>query len=190
MMSPEGGGPMPGHQHGQSAETATTTGTSTGKVKSDDSIRGALDPVYTAYFKLWDALAGDDFGETKKAGGELLAVVKKVDMSVFTGPAHETWMESSKSISESANGISKAKDMEAARNEFFHLSKAAIELHGDFGHAGSRSFYLSFCPMARDGDGAYWLQENKKLLNPYYGASMLYCGSVKETFHAIPGEER
>ena len=177
MMSPEGGASTLGHS-------------AAGKVESNDSVRKALDPVYTAYFKLWDALAGDDLDGTRKAGGTVLAAVKKVDMSVFTGPAHERWMELSKSLYEAANGVSKAKDMEAARDEFFHVSKATIDLHGDFGHAGSRSFYLSFCPMARGGDGAYWLQENDKLLNPYYGASMLYCGSIKETYQAISGEER
>jgi len=195
MMSPEGGGPTPGHQHGGSATTSMKAGAPSGhadagRVESNDSVRKALVPVYAAYFKLWEALAGDDVDRATKAGGELLAAVKKVDMSVFAGPAHTSWMELSKSLSESANDISKAKDMKAARDAFFRLSKATIDLHGDFGHTGSRSFYLSFCPMARDGDGAYWLQENDELLNPYYGASMLYCGAVKETYKAISGEAR
>lgn len=195
MMSPEGGGPTPSHQHGQSATTATPMGlpsagdASAKMVESDNSVREALAPVYAAYFKLWEALAGDDFDGAKKSGGGLLAAVKKVDMSVFSGPAHTSWMELSKSLSESAGGISKAKDMEAARDAFYRLSKTTIDLHGDFGHTGSRSFYLSFCPMARDGEGAYWLQESDELLNPYYGASMLHCGSVKQTYEAISGEE-
>jgi Cu(I)/Ag(I) efflux system membrane fusion protein len=44
--------------------------------------------------------------------------------------------------------------------------------------------------MARDGEGAYWLQESDDLLNPYFGSSMLYCGSVKETYRASPSEQR
>jgi Cu(I)/Ag(I) efflux system membrane fusion protein len=196
MMSPEGGGQTPGHQHGQSAPTSSTTGKPSDHdhaatmLEIDDSARKVLGPVYTAYFKVWEALAGDDLKGAKKAGGELLTAVKKVDMSVFAGPAHVSWMESSELLSESAEGISKAKDMETARDAFFYLSKATIDLHGDFGHTGSRTFYLSFCPMARDGDGAYWLQENDELLNPYYGASMLYCGSIKETYTAVSGKER
>jgi Cu(I)/Ag(I) efflux system membrane fusion protein len=44
--------------------------------------------------------------------------------------------------------------------------------------------------MARDGEGAYWLQDNDDLLNPYFGSSMLYCGSVREMYSASSGEER
>jgi Cu(I)/Ag(I) efflux system membrane fusion protein len=169
MMSPEGGA---------------------GVVESGDSARKALAPVYKAYFEVWDALAGDDQDGARKTGGGLSTAVKKVDMSVFTGAAHARWMELSKTLSESADGISKAKDIEASRDAFYHLSKAIIDLHGDFGHIGDESFYLSYCPMARDGDGAYWLQENDELLNPYFGASMLYCGSVKATYTAVSEGER
>jgi Cu(I)/Ag(I) efflux system membrane fusion protein len=196
MMSPEGGGSTSGHQHGQPATTSKSAeipsghDPAAGMVEADDSARKALAPVYTAYFAVWEALAGDDFKSAAKTSGELLAAVKKVDMTVFAGPAHVRWMELSKTLSETAGGISTAKGIEASRDAFYHLSKAVIGLHGDFGHSGDRIFYLSYCPMARDGDGAYWLQENEELLNPYYGASMLYCGSVEETYTAVSGEER
>ncbi len=209
MMSPAGGGPAPGHQHGQPAVTPTTgekpsghdspssdsesdsgPGPAAGKIEADGAAVEALAPVYGAYFEVRVALAGDDLDRARKAGGALFAAVRNVDMSVFTGPAHERWMELSNSLSESADRITKAKDIDAARDAFFHLSKATIDLHGDFGHTGNRNFYLSFCPMARDGDGAYWLQENDELLNPYYGASMLYCGSFKKTYTAVSGAKR
>ena len=35
--------------------------------------------------------------------------------------------------------------------------------------------------MAFDNKGAGWLQSDKDVLNPYFGASMLRCGSVTET---------
>jgi len=170
MMSPAGGVAAPGHQHG-------------GPVK-------ALTPVYDAYFEVWVALAADDLDGAGKAGAALSAAVGKVDMTVFTGEGHMRWMELSKRLAGRSDGIAKAKDIDAARDAFFYLSKATIELHDDFGHTGDRNFYLSFCPMARDGDGAYWLQENEELRNPYYGASMLTCGSVENTFEAIPGGKR
>jgi Cu(I)/Ag(I) efflux system membrane fusion protein len=196
MMSPEGGGPTPGHQHEPSATTSTTAAIPSGDdtaarmVQSSTSVRKALAPVYAAYFEIWEALAGDDLIKAKKSGKNFRAAVEEVDMAVFAGPAHERWMGLSKSLSSAAAIISDAKDMETARDAFYDLSKATIDLRRDFGHTGSRNFYLSFCPMARDGEGAYWLQDNDELLNPYYGASMLYCGSVKETYRAISGEER
>jgi Cu(I)/Ag(I) efflux system membrane fusion protein len=172
MMSPAGGAPAPG------------------KIEADGAARKALAPVYDAYFEVRVALAADDLDVAKNAAAAFSAAIRKVDMSVFTGKGHMRWMDLSKSLSESADRITKAKDIDAARDAFFHLSKSTIDLHGDFGHTGNRSFYLSFCPMARDGDGAYWLQENDELRNPYYGASMLYCGSVKKTFTAVSGGKK
>jgi Cu(I)/Ag(I) efflux system membrane fusion protein len=201
MMSPAGDGPVPGHQHGQPAGTPTTGEKpsghdshggegAAGKIEADAAAVKALAPVYTAYFEVWAALTADDLSGAGKAGAALSAAVGKVDMSIFTGQAHVRWMELSKRLAGSSDGIAKAQDLDTARDDFFHLSEATIELHGDFGHAGDRNFYLSHCPMARDGDGAYWLQENDELRNPYYGASMLTCGSVENTFEANPGGER
>jgi hypothetical protein len=42
--------------------------------------------------------------------------------------------------------------------------------------------------MARDGDGAFWLQEVDRIWNSYWGERMLRCGSVKETFTATGTE--
>jgi Cu(I)/Ag(I) efflux system membrane fusion protein len=47
-----------------------------------------------------------------------------------------------------------------------------------FGHA-DRNYYLTFCPMARDNKGAYWLQTVDTVYNSFYGASMLRCGEIK-----------
>jgi Cu(I)/Ag(I) efflux system membrane fusion protein len=41
---------------------------------------------------------------------------------------------------------------------------------------------LAFCPMAFGNKGAYWLQTEKKIRNPYFGTKMLGCGEIKETY--------
>ena len=38
--------------------------------------------------------------------------------------------------------------------------------------------------MAFGNEGADWLHTKDEVLNPYYGASMLKCGSVTEEFGA------
>ena len=45
-----------------------------------------------------------------------------------------------------------------------------------------QKLYQDFCPMANDGKGAIWISEVKEIKNPYYGAEMLSCGSLKKTF--------
>ena len=36
------------------------------------------------------------------------------------------------------------------------------------------------CPMAFDWKGADWLQVGREVANPYFGAEMLGCGSIKD----------
>jgi hypothetical protein len=43
-----------------------------------------------------------------------------------------------------------------------------------------KAVYHDFCPMANDDKGALWVSEVADIKNPYFGASMLTCGSVEE----------
>ena len=52
--------------------------------------------------------------------------------------------------------------------------------------------HLMHCPMVydnREDPGAYWLQDNATLLNPYFGAEMLHCGEAKQVMGAGKGKE-
>ena len=77
--------------------------------------------------------------------------------------------------------------MEDARDAFYYLSKQMIELHQMFGHDEADPYYLTFCPMARDNAGAYWLQTVDTVYNSFYGDMMLRCGSIKEELPAHQG---
>ena len=68
--------------------------------------------------------------------------------------------------------------IEEARKRFKNLSRSAIdcvkEIQGQI--TGAEKIYVYYCPMA----DASWLQKEEGTRNPYYGSSMLKCGSVKE----------
>ena len=53
-------------------------------------------------------------------------------------------------------------------------------MHDTFGHAGDSTYYLTFCPMARDKAGAWWLQTADTVWNSFYGEKMLRCGEIKQ----------
>ena len=72
-------------------------------------------------------------------------------------------------------------DIEAARDAFYYISEAVIELHKAFGHVSDINYYLTFCPMARDNQGAFWLQTVDTVYNSFYGDMMLRCGEIKAT---------
>jgi ssDNA-binding Zn-finger/Zn-ribbon topoisomerase 1 len=68
--------------------------------------------------------------------------------------------------------------LEDARKKFKNLSRSIItylkELYGKIN--GAEKIYVYYCPMAN----ASWLQKEEGTRNPYFGSSMLKCGTVKE----------
>ncbi len=189
MMSPMGHAVVAGHQHGHSAHAPkkqTDSHKAGEKLEVEMKARQALTPVYDAYFNVQMSLAKDDFKKAKEAGSALSSSVKKVDTSAFSHAGHKRWMELSKKISEHAAKLSSAEDIKTAREDFIKLSGAVIELHDLFGHAAERNYYLTYCPMAQEGAGTYWLQTEDIVWNSIYGKMMLRCGSIQDTLAPAP----
>jgi Cu(I)/Ag(I) efflux system membrane fusion protein len=154
-------------------------------VSEDQQAVSALTPVYKSYFELQMALASDDLKKATESYAELKKRLSNVDMELFKGEAHTTWMKLSKSMTKFAEEGIKASDIEGSRKAFLGFSKNIIDLHDTFGHADAEDFYLTFCPMANNNKGAYWLQTVDTVYNSFYGAAMLRCGEIKQKLEPI-----
>ncbi|MBD3217424.1 MAG: efflux RND transporter periplasmic adaptor subunit [candidate division Zixibacteria bacterium] len=148
----------------------------------------ALIPVYEDYFEVQMALASDDQSAANQAYGELKESIGNVNMGLFKDRAHTKWMQFSDEISKHAGAGAKSESIEESRDAFFGLSNTMIEMQETFGHASRQNYFLTFCPMARDDQGAYWLQTVDTVYNSFYGAMMLRCGEIKETLTPATGE--
>lgn len=198
MMSPGGGAAPAGHAHGEHAAAQPPATPAPGADEHEHGGRPglavapaaleALAPLYDAYFDVQMALARDDLGSARAAYGRLKKAAGAVDMSLFAGKAHEDWMELSGAITRHAGEGAGAADIAAARDAFFHLSRAMIELEERIGHAGG-DFWLTFCPMARDNAGAFWIQRVDTVYNSFYGKMMLRCGSIEKPLPAAGGRD-
>ncbi|MCB2229762.1 efflux RND transporter periplasmic adaptor subunit [bacterium] len=194
MMSPPGSAPMPHRDHATEPTKKTTGKEATSKkpyqagtavrLAISSETRAALSPVYAAYFEVQMALANDNLSAATDAYATLTNSISTVDMSLFNGEAHDRWMAVSERLAAQARRGADAPDIETARDAFFFVSQAAIELHDTFGHAANEPFYLTYCPMARDNAGAYWLQEENIVWNSFYGDMMLRCGEIKQEIPA------
>ncbi len=176
MMAPEGQASPAAHDHGTSAKPAPTMTVSISRKAQE-----ALTPVFDAYFEVQMALANDNLDASKAAAKKLGQANQAVEMGLFADDAHAAWMKATMTIAKEAGRLAAAESFETARDAFFFLSDAMIELHKQFGHAEARNYYLTFCPMARDGKGAYWLQTVDTVWNSFYGDQMLRCGEIKDT---------
>lgn len=77
--------------------------------------------------------------------------------------------------------LSSSKDLKSAREVFVVISNRLYEDIAGAGEKIRRPVYRFFCPMAFESRGAYWLQDNDKIQNPYFGSVMFGCGELKET---------
>jgi Cu(I)/Ag(I) efflux system membrane fusion protein len=63
------------------------------------------------------------------------------------------------------------------------FEKISDKLYADVQALGlkGRTVYRQYCPMAFNDKGAYWLSNDAKVMNPYFGNRMLHCGEVTDT---------
>lgn len=181
MMNPDGGKPMTGHNHGGTAEVSEENEQAIeSKSAISESAKNELKPLLENYFKMEQALAADDFQTAKKAGMAFNKTLQSIDMSLFKGDAHLSWMEYSKALKQNAALIPTQTTIDGLREVFIEISSGIIGVAETFIPIKDTMF-VQTCPMANDNKGADWLSLNSEILNPYFGSSMLSCGETKRT---------
>lgn len=116
------------------------------------------DEILLAYFALQRALFADNLIDALKDAGKL-----------------DERYESS---------IASSNDLNAVRKNFEGISKRFYREIAVSAENLKSPVYKFFCPMAFNNRGAFWLQDNDKIQNPYFGPAMPTCGELKETIPA------
>jgi hypothetical protein len=124
------------------------------------------------YFELQRALADDDLARALESSATLSQRLGMAEAGALRGAA------------EQAAHLGHASDIDGARQIFESLSEHVITAARQVSRQLDEPAHVAFCPMAFDNKGASWLQEEKKILNPYFGSKMLRCGTIRETFGA------
>lgn len=141
-----------------------------------------LNPIYSQYFKLKDALTEDDFQSAKAEANTLKNVFAKIDMKAFKDESHEEWMDYHGKMQKILEHIHHHDNIEDLRKNFIALSDWMIQVTEAF-QPNSETLYLQHCPMADNDKGAGWLSKEETIINPYFGERMLRCGEVKKKFN-------
>ncbi len=180
MMSPEGGAVMTGHNHGSNSESSKSYPVTHSQISVSKDAKQSLIPLLNSYLVLKNALVADDLSKAKSAAIKLNKDLKKISMSVFKSNSHQSWMTISSNLSKELQHVEHVKNIEELRVIFQDVSTNVISLTESF-KPNESLLYVQFCPMVNNDKGAYWLSEDKKVTNPYYGQSMLTCGETKRT---------
>lgn len=131
--------------------------------KSDASIS----KLFQNYLNIKTALATDNSDEASKAANAFIKSASMVDYKVLSEGNLDV-------LRKNASKIADSRSIETQRESFNGLSQNMISMTKSF-KLSDKSVFVQYCPMAK----ASWLSAEKEIKNPYYGKSMLTCGSVK-----------
>ena len=128
-----------------------------------------------AYTQAYEALVADDLTGWQQATLSLQQAVAAVDWP-------ERFPRVLSALNAGAGEIMDVTEIAQARALFYRHNLGLLR----FAELGvlADGWYEAYCPMARDGEGASWLQREAELRNPYFGAMMLRCGDIVRRFGA------
>ena len=141
-----------------------------------------LNILFDQYIFLKNSFVQSDMDKARQTARDVQSALSKVDIKMLTGDAYVQWMDISGIMDKQVKTIATAGNIEEQRIAFSDFSDYLYKAIKTFGLT-ERTAYYQFCPMAKNGKGAYWLSETKDILNPYFGESMLTCGEIKETMN-------
>lgn len=125
-----------------------------------------------AYELVSSSLAADRLTSAKAEAAMLLSAAENA-----TKTAPPALVTELRAVARAASDLAKARDLEAGRNQFGAASEALVRIVA--AHPSLQQGRTLFaCPMVT-GYGE-WMQKSAKTSNPYFGASMLSCGTKKD----------
>ncbi|MBP7651874.1 efflux RND transporter periplasmic adaptor subunit [Candidatus Dependentiae bacterium] len=137
-----------------------------------------LNSIFKIYFKLQEQLAADNIkqsiAEIKKLAVEI-NLIKKNKSELYNN-----FTQIFEDFNHTIAKLSSAENIEGLRTGFKNLSQLFIKLEKETGYYNITDYYKVYCPMAFDGKGAEWLQNNVSIKNPYLGKAMESCGEIKK----------
>lgn len=149
-----------------------------GPVAVPPAFQVQLQAVVEALFTVGTALAADSLPDAVAGAAAMGRALSAVDPAALNAPAQAAWRRRDAGLNEAVALLSAATAIEEARRHFETASRLTGVLVSTFGLPPGKTIYRLRCPMAFDNRGAEWLQPDREVRNPYFGAAMLSCGDV------------
>lgn len=144
---------------------------------ADDIFKNQLITLYNIYIEYKDFLVNDDKDNAKNKAIEALYILGKINDENLNESAKVYWADLKNQLNSTLNNISNSSNIAAQRDYFINFSTNLLLAIEAF--RIKANVYEVYCPMANDNQGAMWLSDEDKVLNPYFGSRMLKCGEVR-----------
>ena len=136
-------------------------------LQSQSKQKPQLTKLYQNYIAIKSSLSSDDVKKTSMAAGEFLKTAKTINSKMISEKKLIL-------LKTDATTIAQGKNIEVQRKAFYQLSDVMISLAKE-NKLSDKTIFVQYCPMAKGS----WMSNEKQIVNPYYGKSMIDCGSVK-----------
>ncbi|MBD1396495.1 DUF3347 domain-containing protein [Pontibacter sp. JH31] len=172
-----------GMAHGDNMPTTGTTVVETPRFDAvAEPMKRNLSQLLEEYITLKDALVESDATAAKEAADVVLTSANAMPVATLEAEQKTFAEQQVDRIRNSAAKIAGTNDLAEQRNNLEDLSEAVFALTKAFG-ATDQKVYYQHCPMVNNNQGAYWVSTKPEIRNPYYGSSMLKCGSNEEVIN-------
>jgi len=184
MMQPAKETPAKAPPAGAEPETSTPP-----RAVAGAGYHATMRPVLAALIALTEALSADNAGAAGEAVSSLRAALGRAapeGLSEEDGEIFRVQVDAIRAALPS-EGVT---DIEKIRSGLPPINSAVQAYLRTFGHDDTQPFVRMFCPMAFNDRGAYWLQRDNQVRNPYFGAKMFRCGEQRGAIATDGGEAR
>lgn len=153
------------------------------KVKKPSKSFAKLHKTFvTTSMELSAAFADDNLKHAKMLAKKASLALADIKSNKLKPELKKEWAEIASELRGGLKHIGMSKDLDMARAGLKHFSGGFEKLLQKFGQATDKPIVKMHCPMASENSGAKWFQYGKDVKNPYFGKSMLSCGSDKGVF--------
>ena len=152
-------------------------------VQTDDRFAVQLDTLLQTYLQLKNALVQSNPKHTAHTAEMALAHMHSIHAKNLSREASAAWKKYEEQLEKMFHQLHHHTDLEAQRKTFQQLTHTITQLVQQF-EPNSSTIYQSYCPMAFENQGAFWLSESEEIMNPYFGDKMLNCGWIESELPA------
>ena len=185
MMQPAGG-PSSAHDHGTIGAPAAAASPERlrEQVPVPAAFRVQLGRLVEAGIAVAQALAADDPQAVGRRAAQATEALQQVEPAHLTeAGVRRQWAPMAAALRTALAALSEAQDLTAQRHHFEPFNDVLTEAVQVFGVELAGAVYRAMCPMVQ-GRRGYWLQAERTIANPYFGAAMLRCGEIVDVLVA------
>lgn len=143
-----------------------------------------LRDLLLAYLAVQKGLSSDQLQTAMNGAQALRSALLRSAPIDEPGALRTDWERMAPALEQALDRFAAAPDLARARAAFVSLSETVLDAVERLGLEMEYALGIYHCPMALEDRGARWIQRVGAVENPYFGASMLSCGSLQRALVA------